>query len=240
MNSQAQELIEIAENEVGYLEKASNSQLDDKTANAGSGNWTKYGAWYNLNGYPWCAIFISWCVAQAGIPNTVIPKFSSSTLGMEWFKAKSRWTKTPEAGDIIFFTNGDPPTQADHAGIVRAVDGGRVYTVEGNTSGGSKLIINGGAVANKAYALAYDRILGYGHPDYKEVENMTGEEIYNKLTAYLQTLPTSDYAAQASRKGVATGVFSDGNGDGLVDDPQGYLRRQDLAVVLDRLGLLDK
>ena len=32
----------IALAEVGYLEKASNEQLDDKTANAGKKNFTKY------------------------------------------------------------------------------------------------------------------------------------------------------------------------------------------------------
>ena len=32
----------IALAEVGYLEKASNAQLDDKTANAGKKNFTKY------------------------------------------------------------------------------------------------------------------------------------------------------------------------------------------------------
>lgn len=35
-------LIQTADNEVGYLEKSSNSQLDDKTANAGMNNYTKY------------------------------------------------------------------------------------------------------------------------------------------------------------------------------------------------------
>ena len=35
-------LIQIAKNETGYLEKASNSQLDSKTANAGENNYTKY------------------------------------------------------------------------------------------------------------------------------------------------------------------------------------------------------
>ena len=38
----AKKLIAIAEAEVGYLEKASNSDLDSKTANAGYNNWTKY------------------------------------------------------------------------------------------------------------------------------------------------------------------------------------------------------
>ena len=35
-------LIQIANAEVGYLEKSSNSQLDSKTANAGTANYTKY------------------------------------------------------------------------------------------------------------------------------------------------------------------------------------------------------
>ena len=35
-------VIFIAENEVGYLEKASNNKLDSKTKNAGNANYTKY------------------------------------------------------------------------------------------------------------------------------------------------------------------------------------------------------
>ena len=38
----ASKVVNIALNEVGYLEKASNSNLDSKTANAGSKNYTKY------------------------------------------------------------------------------------------------------------------------------------------------------------------------------------------------------
>lgn len=50
-----------AEEEIGYLEKKSNSQLDSKTANAGSNNYTKY--WRDIKpdyqGQPWCAAFVS-------------------------------------------------------------------------------------------------------------------------------------------------------------------------------------
>ena len=35
-------LIRTARNEIGYLEKATNSQLDNKTANAGFNDWNKY------------------------------------------------------------------------------------------------------------------------------------------------------------------------------------------------------
>ena len=37
-----EKLLAIAAAEVGYLEKKSSSKLDDKTANAGSANYTKY------------------------------------------------------------------------------------------------------------------------------------------------------------------------------------------------------
>ena len=35
-------VLRIAKNEVGYLEKRSNYNLDDKTSNAGTKNYTKY------------------------------------------------------------------------------------------------------------------------------------------------------------------------------------------------------
>ena len=35
-------ILDLAQSEIGYKEKRNNAQLDDKTANAGSGNWTKY------------------------------------------------------------------------------------------------------------------------------------------------------------------------------------------------------
>ena len=37
-------VIKTARAEIGYLEKATNSQLNDKTANAGYNNWSKFAA----------------------------------------------------------------------------------------------------------------------------------------------------------------------------------------------------
>ena len=56
-------VIKTARAEIGYLEKSTNSQLNDKTANAGYNNWNKFAAFlddlevvYNgrKNGYAWC------------------------------------------------------------------------------------------------------------------------------------------------------------------------------------------
>lgn len=63
-SGEAAKMVSVALAEVGYLEKKSNSQLDSKTANAGSNNYTKYGAWYGMNAQPWCDIFVSWCAYQ--------------------------------------------------------------------------------------------------------------------------------------------------------------------------------
>jgi hypothetical protein len=154
----ASELIHIAESQIGYREKRTNSQLDNFTANAGSGNFTKYGQWYGMNGQPWCAIFISWCANQAGISTNIIPKFASCTIGMNWFKNRGQWadrgSRTPQSGDIIFFGSGNT---SNHVGIVTEVDNLRVHTIEGNTSD---------SVARRSYLLTNTWILGYGITNY--------------------------------------------------------------------------
>ena len=69
MERTPENLIAIARNELGYKEKASNSNLDSKTANAGHNNYQKFGrdlhnaGYYNgnKNGYAWCDQFVDWC-----------------------------------------------------------------------------------------------------------------------------------------------------------------------------------
>ncbi len=80
----------------------------------------------------------------------------------------------PQSGDLIFF-RWSPDKQIGHIGIVVYCDSERVYTVEGNTSGGTTMVANGGAVYFKNYALDYSCIDGYGVLPYKtndEVEKI--------------------------------------------------------------------
>ena len=74
----------------------------------------------------------------------------------------------------------------------------------------------------------------------KVSDQLDGQMVFELLHEYLKGLPTSTYAVAASKKGITSGLFADGDGDGLVDDPKGYLTREQLAVVLDRAGLFDK
>ena len=57
--------VQTAINEIGYIEKKSNKDLEDKEKNAGKSNFTKYGKWYGNNGDYWCMQFVSWCAYTA-------------------------------------------------------------------------------------------------------------------------------------------------------------------------------
>lgn len=181
-------VIAIAEAEVGYLEKASNKNLDSKTANAGSKNYTKYARdmdaipnFYNgkKQGVAWCDIFVDWCFVQAyGVEAAralLCQPLKSSGAGCKYsrgyYKAKGQLhTSNPQPGDQIFFWPSDrsDPNAVAHTGLVYAVDKTYVYTIEGNTSGASGVISNGGGVCKKKYKLNNSRIAGYGRPAYDQ------------------------------------------------------------------------
>lgn len=172
MKSQAAAFIKEAEGWVGYLEKETDKNLEDFRANAGDENFTIFGRWYGLNGYAWCAMFVSYAAWKAGIPESVIPKQKSCTRdGVAFFKKTGRWRPRagymPQPGDIIYFTN-DGGRTAAHVGIVCMADASGVTTIEGNTNGSPALVPNGGGVAKKRYPLAYERIYGYGSPAYRD------------------------------------------------------------------------
>lgn len=184
MSNTANKVIQIALNEVGYLEKKSNSILDSKTANAGKSNYTKYArdldniiGFYNgrKNGYDWCDIFVDWCFVKAfGVEKAkdllcqpVKSLGAGCNYSMNYYKNKGQFYSKPAIGDQIFFKNG---TTITHTGLVYNVDEKYVYTVEGNTSGASGIIANGGGVCKKKYSISNDRIAGYGRPKY-DVEN---------------------------------------------------------------------
>ena len=169
---QASTIVKRADQEVGYHEKKSNKDLDSKTANSGSNNFTKYArdVWNlarnilngNKQGVEWCAVFCIWLfvicfgasVAQAVLylPNKSCA--AGADYFMKYFKAKNKFYKTPKVGDMIFFSSG---TKAKHVGLVVEVTSTQVKTIEGNSSN---------MVRRKSYKLSDKTILGYGRPNY--------------------------------------------------------------------------
>lgn len=177
MGLTAQQVIKVAESQIGYLEKASNSQLDDFTANAGSNNYQKYGrdlynaGYYNgnKNGYEWCDQFVDWCFWIAADKNKVVAETCQCQYGFTggagctnsraYFKQNGRLSSTPKVGDQAFFseTQQSDPSNADHTGIVVAVNLPYVTIIEGNKSN---------SVAKTTYTLNNGWLYDFGHPNY--------------------------------------------------------------------------
>ena len=174
----AEDVINIAKGEVGYSEKASNSDLDDKKKNAGSGNYTKYAKEVgHSNGLAWCATFVVWCFTKAANGDKKKAKevlcganSAASANNSNAFKSAGRLDMNPQPGDVVFFMNG-----SSHTGIVIAVNGNKITTIEGNTSPG-KFNRDGGCVAQHEYDYKkYSRISGFGHPKYDGSSTFNGE-----------------------------------------------------------------
>ncbi len=170
----AEKLIHIAKEEIGYLEKASNKDLDSKTGNAGSKNYTKYARdlYPSLQGQPWCDMFVDWCFVQAFGRSTaqklIGGGFSAYTpTSAQYFKDKGCWSMSPKLGDQVFFKNS---VRIYHTGIIIRVDASRIYTIEGNTNKSSGVVANGGGVFEKSYSQSYSQIAGYGHPDWDLID----------------------------------------------------------------------
>lgn len=170
-----EDVLNVARGELGYHEKASNSQLDDPNANSGSGNWTKYArdlanaGYYNgnKNGFPYCDVGTDWCFWIACGKNRQKAEYLECQTGdcgagcsfsADYYKAAGRFGTTPSIGAQIFFgTYGE----YEHTGLVESFDESMVYTIEFNTSD---------MVARCSYSRNSNRIIGYGYPRYGEVE----------------------------------------------------------------------
>lgn len=162
-------VIHIAEAEVGYKEKATNKDLNSKTANVGSGNYTKYGRDMH-NVYPktmdfpaaWCDAFVDWCFYSA-FGKDIAPKMLCGTFddytvnSANFYKKEGRWFTSPVLGDQIFFKNSNGIC---HTGIVCRVYSNMVHTIEGNKNNEVKYC---------SYDLKDSYIAGYGRPRWELV-----------------------------------------------------------------------
>ena len=180
-------VIQIAMNEVGYLEKSRSAYqknpdvLYDKTAGAGSDNYTKYGKemheiYPSVMDFPayWCDAFVDWCFYKAyGVTTAkslIGGNFDDYTVAScRMYEKHDALYSSPLVADQVFFTRNGKPSGCYHTGLVYEVDNDYFYTIEGNTSKASTVVSNGGGVAKKKYAKSkYVGKAIFGRPRYDE------------------------------------------------------------------------
>lgn len=114
----------------------------------------------------WCCGFVLYCNEHSDDPliaknQSTYYKCRTVTGFIAYMRERGvfwpRSARAPQANDIIFFGKAfaDVGVKGNHVGIVEFLEGGRVHTVEGNTSN---------KVARRSYLTSDGTILGYARP----------------------------------------------------------------------------
>ena len=154
----SRDVVAIAQTQLGYEESNRNFIWNE---NGNKQGYTRYGAWYGHEYSHWCAIFVSFCLNYAEVPEEAIPYEASCQRWIETLTTMELYrtpvVHSPVSGDIIFFDY-DLDGTSDHVGFVEEVlyseDGKltQINTIEGNT---------GDQVQRHEYALTDSAIIGY-------------------------------------------------------------------------------
>lgn len=158
---------------LGYYEKASKTYQTrrDKAVfelDKGSANFTYAGYLCGVPGGAWCAMQVSTAIREAcgdstadakavmhGVwPYTVVTQVYDAAPAA--YKGR-RGAWTPKPGDIVVFA--DNGVDRTHTGLVYAVDGSYIYTMEGNSSNMCK---------KRSYLKTSTYVWGYVRPLYAD------------------------------------------------------------------------
>ena len=146
------DLVAVAQTQIGYEESTVDFVVDDGGEAHG---YTRYGDWYGQAYSEWCAMFVSFCLNYAGIPQGDFPREGSCAgwrerlIGMDAYREDGAYA--PSAGDLVFLGM-DGSESPRRVGIVEKVEGGKVYAIEGDSAG---------CVRRCGYSLADGDIVGY-------------------------------------------------------------------------------
>ncbi len=156
-----EDLLTIARSQLGYQESTRNYEVmeDGETIKG----YTRYGDWYGMPYGDWCAMFVSFCLNYADIPQDAVPYEANCPDWIEVLQDEEyelyrlAGEYTPVPGDLIFFDWEEDGT-ADHVGIVTELvpateeEPAKIKTIEGNM---------GNQVAEQEYDMGDVIILGY-------------------------------------------------------------------------------
>lgn len=150
----AGQVLDVARSQIGTVEAADSSN--------------PYGRAYGMDRVAWCAEFVWWCFTTAG-GGALIPKTAYTPTFFGWFKAHGATPNDgPQPGDVVFFDwEGGRENSIDHVALCEVnLGGGRIQTVEGNTTPptGSGNQGHGGGVWRRQRSMSL--VAGWGRPAY--------------------------------------------------------------------------
>ncbi len=159
----AEDVLTIAQSQLGYQESAANYIV--KQDGVTTKGYTRYGAWYGDPYGDWDAMFVSFCLHYANVPEKAFHREASCPKWVEALEKQEIYAPAggeykPGAGDVVFFDE-DADGLADHVGLVRELrwsgETGEMLTgfttIEGDC---------GNQVAEREYTVDDASILGYG------------------------------------------------------------------------------
>lgn len=151
-DSASENLILIADTQMGYTESSRNYEYDVYAQKQG---YTRYGAWYGTPYGEWNTLFVSFCINYADINNSE-PFITSSPEAMcNVWEEKGLYVSAesgePMRGDVVFFdTNAD--MRADRTAIAVSVSEDMLIVIEGDVEG----------AVNRVVCDQRENVMGYG------------------------------------------------------------------------------
>ncbi len=114
------DLLAVAEGQLGYEQSEKNFELDDADGTTVH-YYTRYGAWYGNSYGPWDVTFLSYCLNYAGIPQSAIPQVSS-VLSLHSQLRSALYNEETGSGYAMDF-DGDLPSDAAMPGDIVIYNG---------------------------------------------------------------------------------------------------------------------
>jgi len=211
---QRYDILSIALTQLGYHEGDSDADMDGMNY-AGGKNYVEYNRLYGKldngegngtsYGYAWCASFVSWCMRQARVPESLVVKEVSCPRTIKFLESKGTYHTResgfiPQVADMIFFKTASSTATSTHIGLVIGVKDGYVITIEGNANG---------CVSKHSYKLTDSYIVGYGAPAYTVKEGTK----YDFSLDVEDATPPGEYVITADSLNVRSGP---GTSNGIV------------------------
>ncbi len=207
----ADDVVAVAKSQVGYAESETNFRLaeDDGTRQG----YTRYGAWYGNAYGDWDAMFVSFCLHYAKLPESAFPEDGGAYAWAVALKEEGLYLdacdQVPGSGDIVFFDQGGNG-QADRVGIVEKVDSDseQIQVIEGDSND---------AVQENVYQMEDGIVLAYGMlPEQSETDGQASQD-EDSLTAVQDDATREDEAAALTEDTEITDADDD-NGIAVIDE----------------------